>query len=741
VLSVHVALRFVTVVELEPAAMGRARKNPVWDYAVAHVAENRSQCNICKKQIRGVHSGNMEAHINSTHPDIAKELKVKKEQLAGASSTSVMGASSSTASSGLPVKRSSTTTNLSDQDAPGSKRSTQLQQATLPFFASKSKLPTAEELKDACVEMTTVNGRPFQILNDSGFRRLLDPLIAHAQAVAKKKITINDKNHKKRVQDKAATVRAKMTEKLKNRMICVKVDAATRMGRSILGVNAQFIEHGKVIVFTLAMKEMFSRHTAENLRDYVLGVLDRYRVQLKQVYSLTVDNGANMVRCGRLLDLEQSSAPENPAAEAPSTAILTVDDDDGESPGAPSSDSELDDEEDEVLHAASLTEVEELTSAAEGLELEVADAVGTSITVVRCAAHTLQLVVKDALKLQQDVLAKIRELTRQQKRSTVISTIRALKKPLPILDNLTRWSSTHRMAERAIELREFSEQFAELIGTRYLLSDEEWERAKLLVQILEVPRTATTIFQKQQLVFGDFLLEWTRMTIRIEELCQKHPEDNAAHPLLVSLKERTKSLLDNNVFAAAAFVDPRVNFLLDEDQQAGAVSQLMKIFVSLEEFRSKTAGESVSSSLAGVTAAAPVVSGIGMDNRILEESIDDPSVEELDPLEAFLRAKAPTQGPATSSEWSHKYQETKDAILSFPKMGRISRKMNILDYWEAKKESAVYSVAVVALSAPPTQVTVERCFSGLKFVLSDLRSRLSSDLLDDILLLRFNWKV
>lgn len=34
-----------------------------------------------------------------------------------------------------------------------------------------------EEVEDACVDMVTINGRPFTALDDSGFRRILDPVI------------------------------------------------------------------------------------------------------------------------------------------------------------------------------------------------------------------------------------------------------------------------------------------------------------------------------------------------------------------------------------------------------------------------------------------------------------------------------------------------------------------------------------------------------------------------------------
>lgn len=45
-------------------------------------------------------------------------------------------------------------------------------------------------------------------------------------------------------------------------------------------------------------------------------------------------------------------------------------------------------------------------------------------------------------------------------------------------------------------------------------------------------------------------------------------------------------------------------------------------------------------------------------------------------------------------------------------------------------------LAQVALGVPATQVSVERAFSALKFVLSEQRSRLSASTLDDLLLLK-----
>ena len=52
-------------------------------------------------------------------------------------------------------------------------------------------------------------------------------------------------------------------------------------------------------------------------------------------------------------------------------------------------------------------------------------------------------------------------------------------------------------------------------------------------------------------------------------------------------------------------------------------------------------------------------------------------------------------------------------------------------YWESQKikEPELFLLSQVVLALPVTQVSVERAYSGLKFILSDLRSNLSADIL------------
>ncbi|XP_050054537.1 uncharacterized protein LOC126549442 [Aphis gossypii] len=82
----------------------------------------------------------------------------------------------------------------------------------------------------------------------------------------------------------------------------------------------------------------------------------------------------------------------------------------------------------------------------------------TSIfTNIRCVAHTLQLAVLDSLKDNtiQKLLNKVRALVRKLRNQNYVYLIKKEKLKTPILDCLTRWSSTYDMLERLQYLKDF----------------------------------------------------------------------------------------------------------------------------------------------------------------------------------------------------------------------------------------------------------------------------------------------
>lgn len=70
----------------------------------------------------------------------------------------------------------------------------------------------------------------------------------------------------------------------------------------------------------------------------------------------------------------------------------------------------------------------------------------------------------------------------------------------------------------------------------------------------------------------------------------------------------------------------------------------------------------------------------------------------------------------------------------------ISAPFDIFEYWKMRRYSypRLYRLAKSVLSAPSTQVSVERLFSHFKNVLTDNRMRLGGGILQDIMILKMN---
>ena len=77
-------------------------------------------------------------------------------------------------------------------------------------------------------------------------------------------------------------------------------DIGSRHGRSFLGLSAQYTENFKVCVLNLGvivMKEKNPRRT--HIHVFIAGILDIFGLDMKQIYSISVDNGSNILKTSR----------------------------------------------------------------------------------------------------------------------------------------------------------------------------------------------------------------------------------------------------------------------------------------------------------------------------------------------------------------------------------------------------------------------------------------------------------
>lgn len=106
-------------------------------------------------------------------------------------------------------------------------------------------------------------------------------------------------------------------------------------------------------------------------------------------------------------------------------------------------------------------------------------------------------------------------------------------------------------------------------------------------------------------------------------------------------------------------------------------------------------------------------------------------------MDDYLTQLFGSSGTTASSSMASNFQQQ---LRHLSIENRQPHHYDVWSHWLARKHShpELFEVAMVILSAPSSQVSVERAFSALALVLSDLRTSLSDDALQDILMIKLN---
>ena len=114
----------------------------------------------------------------------------------------------------------------------------------------------------------------------------------------------------------------------------------------------------------------------------------------------------------------------------------------------------------------------------------------------------------------------------------------------------------------------------------------------------------------------------------------------------------------------------------------------------------------------------------------------------MDDFDYFLHGcEKENQNTAEEKKMTSEDDSLQGELKSYMKDKKMSSKEKLLPFWGSKKTQyrRLYKIAAVFHQIPVTEVSVERLFSHVKFILNPLRSTLSASLLDDILLIRLNF--
>lgn len=289
----------------------------------------------------------------------------------------------------------------------------------------------------------------------------------------------------------------------------------------------------------------------------------------------------------------------------------------------------------------------------------------------------------------------------------------------PILDCLTRWHSPLDMLERIQYLKPFISNMSSNDSklNKLCLSSLDWVQLDTLCKALLPAKVCTKLLQSEQLTLTDFYGAWLTCKIKTQSL-----GTSFSNYLAQCLVKREKHIMNNKVLLSAIYMDPRFKNMLTQEQSTRAIDHLIKVWVHLKELKHKE---------------------IEFDDsmKIQTIEVDNDSIEASVELEIFLQSKDEESFSSFNSSQGSVTTRIETALKSYyVEQKRLSRKLNILKFWKQMKTTypELSELAKTIFSVPSTQVSVERLFSGLKFILSPYRTSVSSKNLEDQLLIRTN---
>lgn len=513
------------------------------------------------------------------------------------------------------------------------------------------------------VDLVTLNGRPFIAVEDSGLNKIAGPILKALN------LTINSENIKNHIVEAAQILRNKIRDEVKDKMVCIKTDSATRLDRNFLGVNIQYIHNAKLQLRTLAVQETEYSHTGKNLKNAILAIARDFEIEKEQMYSVTTDNARNMLSISCNLNADKNEELVNERI---------IDD--------TSSDNENSDEDDII------TLVDDLKK-----EFDVQS--------MRCGAHSLQLGVNDVLKQKhiQKLLKNARSLIKELRKPSMKPLLRIYSLNKPSIDCLTRWSSTSKMLDDLLQCKALCLAVQET-NTKLKLNDGMWNEIEELATSLKPAKIATASIQSEQLVVGDFYGIMYKCVVDTRETYTTFGDE-----LCTAIESRMNTLYDIDCFVASLCLDPRYRVVLTREKLNYAKNFLQNLW------------------------------NVRNRNYIINECPDTSSEvllneNEVDVIDQMLQQKFVQQSSSVTRHSNNK--NIASLIDEFHSLPLVDRKTDLLQWWETNKfmYPELYSLALIVHSLPVTQVSVERLFSGLKFVFSDLRGSMHASILNDVML-------
>lgn len=198
---------------------------------------------------------------------------------------------------------------------------------------------------------------------------------------------------------------------------------------------------------------------------------------------------------------------------------------------------------------------------------------------------------------------------------------------------------------------------------------------------------------------SDFFGYWMALRFKLSS-----KSDDFSAELLSQMNARHDMLMKNPAVIAAVYMDPRYQRTLT-DEKSLAVEVLVSIYSRLQ-------------------------ASLNKNDQVSDEA------EECDDIDVMFQRYLDTCGRRVDEP----NQDIKAIIRSFDNFIVEPIQTPVLGFWKRMQLQLpeLYEISTAIMAIPPTQATVERAFSSLGLILTSRRTRIGDEILQNILMIRFN---
>lgn len=250
---------------------------------------------------------------------------------------------------------------------------------------------------------------------------------------------------------------------------------------------------------------------------------------------------------------------------------------------------------------------------------------------------------------------------------------------------------------------------------------KKWKSLTEIVYILKIPYDATIDLQKRDLTLSDTYCIHLKMKLHLKDLIESKRCKTGLETLLLSkIQDRHDDVFDHPAMRAALYLDPRFRHVVtrtDEDTN-DAINFIVALDARLNSFKNQSVLPIDANDLSDYS------------NPDLDFTFN---FNEEQAFDEFIQPNSLSIQNDRSNDFRKKLEEFNPPKLTY--------KSSVLEFWLNQSDDELREVALALYSIPPTETEVERDFSALKFIFSDLRSGLSNETLEDIICIYLNKKI